>query len=167
VKRAALFAAALALGATGAGARPECALACTCPQAEPRRLLADSEAAFVGTLVEERSAGEQAILVFAVERRLKGPLGDKVEVVTSSQPEMCGIAAERGARVGLFLRRGGEAWEGSICGQAAPEAVDALPAAASGEEVADSFANATAYVLAVVALAAIGVFLLRRRFGPD
>jgi hypothetical protein len=80
---------------------------------------------------------------------------------------MCGISAETGARVGLFLGRRGDTWAGSICGQAAPEAVAALPTAATGGEVADSFAEATAYVLAIVALAAVGVFLLRRRFRPD
>jgi hypothetical protein len=167
VKRAATFAAALALAAVAAGARPDCALACTCPQAGPERLLATSDAAFVGTLLEQRTAGEQAILVFAVERRLKGPLGDRVEVVTSSQPGMCGIAAHTGARVGLFLGRRGDAWKGSICGQTEPHALDALPTAASGEDVAESFAEATVYVLAIVALAAIGVFLLRRRLRPD
>lgn len=167
MKGAVTFAAAVVLAAIAAGSRPECAFACTCPRAGPDRLLETSEAAFVGTLLERRNAGERAVLVFAVVRRLKGPLGDRVEVVTSGQPAMCGISAEPGTRVGLFLDRVGDAWEGSLCGQAAPETLRPLPTAASGEEVADSFAEATAYVLAIVAAAAIGVFLLRRRFRPD
>jgi hypothetical protein len=167
VRRAATGAAALALAVAGAGVQPECALACTCPRTAVDVQLERADAAFVGTLVEQRTAGEQTMLVFDVERRLKGPLGDRVEVVTSGDPGMCGIAAEMDARIGLFLDRRGETWTGSACGQAAPAQLSALQSAASGEEVADSFAQATAYVLAILALAAVGVFLLRRRFRPD
>jgi hypothetical protein len=167
VKRGAGAVLAIALAVIGAGARPECAHACTCGPFDARRLLSAADAAVVGAVVERREAGARAILVLDVERRLKGPVGDRVEVATGLDSAACGVAAEPGRRVGLFLTRRGEAWEGSLCGQAEPEALAALPTATGGEEVADSFAEATAYVLAIVALAAIGVFLLRRRFHPD
>lgn len=167
MKRAALVATAVVLAASAAGARPECAYACTCAPLAPERALAGADAAFVGTLLERRVTGDQATLVFSVERRLKGPLGDRVEVITHAQGGMCGIDENAGARMGLFLGREGGGWYGGTCGRATPAELAALPTAATGEEVGDSFANATAYVLAIVALAAIGVFLLRRRFRPD
>jgi hypothetical protein len=167
VRRLGFLALAVVVAAAAAGAGPECAHACTCAPLAPERALAEADAAFVGTLLERRVSGDEATLVFAVERRLKGPLGDRVEVQTHAQGGMCGIQDDPGARMGLFLGRAGDAWQGGTCGRGTPRAFAALPTAATGEEVADSFANATAYVLAVVALAGIGVFLLRRRFRPD
>jgi hypothetical protein len=121
----------------------------------------------VASVVERREAGSRVILVLDVERRLKGPVGDRMEVATGLNSAGCGVAAAPGQRVGLFLQREGETWHGNLCGQATPEALAALPAAQSGEDVADSFAEATAWVIAIVVVAAIGVFLLRRRFRPD
>jgi hypothetical protein len=158
---------AVGLAAIGAGAAPDCAYACTCMPFDAERLLAGSDAAVVAEVVERREAGGEAVLVLDVERRLKGPVGDRIEVVTALNGSVCGVEARPGQRVGLFLERRAQEWRGTMCGQATPAAFAALPTAASGEEVADSFAEATAYVLAIVALAAIGVFLLRRRFGPD
>ena len=167
MKRAALVTAALALATIGAGARPECAFACTCAPLRPGPALEQADAAFVGRLLERRDAASGATLVLVGERRLKGPLGDRVVVETAASPAGCGITAPQGTRMVLFLTRDGEVWRGSVCGQGPPGLAASLPTAASGEDVADSFAEATAYVLAIVALAAVGVFLLRRRFGPD
>ncbi|HET9545069.1 MAG TPA: hypothetical protein VFO88_05790 [Gaiellaceae bacterium] len=161
------FVAALALAATAAGARPDCAYACTCAPLVAEQALAAADAAVVGTVLERRVSGGEATLVVSVERRLKGPLGERVEVATPADDATCGIGAQPGTRLGLFLRREGGGWRGDLCGQARPEALASLPAAAGGEEVADSFAEATAYVLAVLVAGAIGVFLLRRRFRPD
>jgi hypothetical protein len=158
---------AVALAAIGAGAAPECAYACTCAPFDADRLLAASDAAVVAEVVERRVAGGRAVLVLDVERRLKGPVGDRVEVETALSGSACGVEAPPGRRVGLFLTRRGDAWEGSLCGRAEPDALAALPTAAGREEVADSFAEATAWVIAILVVAAIGVFLLRRRFRPD
>jgi hypothetical protein len=167
VIRAAVLVLAAVVAAIAAGARPDCAYACTCAPFDADRALASSDAAVVATVSERREAGGRAILVLDVERRLKGPVGDRLEVATPLNSAACGVAAEPGRRVGLFLQREAETWHGTLCGQATPEALSALPAAASGEDVADSFAEATAWVIAIVAVAAIGVFLLRRRFRPD
>ena len=167
MKRIALFGTALVLAATGAGARPECALACSCVQLEPKNALAEADAAVVATVVERRAGTGGAVLVLAVERRLKGAVGDRVEVRTGVGSGDCGVVAGLGTRVGLFLERDGELWRGNSCRQAAPADLAALPTAAGGEEIADSFADATAWVLVIVAVAAVGVFLLRRRLRPD
>jgi hypothetical protein len=192
VKRAALGAVALALAVVAAGARPECAYACTCAPLDPARALAEADAAFVGRVVKRHALGAEATLDLAVERRLKGDLGARVQVVTASSGAACGIEAAPGARFGLFLTRDGDVWRGSLCGQASPADLASIPTAptrngasdpgdeesgpgqASGsegvsdsDELSDSFAKASAITLAVVALAAVGVFLLRRRFRPD
>ncbi len=167
MKRIALLSAALVLAVTAAGARPECALACTCLPLDPKRALAEADAVVVATVVERRAGGSSALLVLDVDRRLKGPVGDRIEVRTGAGSGDCGVVAEPGMRVGLFLRREGETWQGSSCLQAAPAALASFPTAAGSEEIADSFAEATAWVLVIVAVAAIGVFLLRRRLRPD
>ncbi len=167
MKRVALLSAALVLAATGAGVRPECAYACTCGPLEAKGALAAADAAVVASVVERRVVGGRAVLVLDVERRLKGPVGDRVEVQTALDSASCGLSAAPGQRIGLFLQRDGEAWQGNLCGQAAPEELATLPTAAGSEEIADSFAEATAWVLVIVALAAVGVFLLRRRLRPD
>lgn len=167
MRRALGAAAAIAVAVAGAGARPECAHACSCAPLDPERALAQAEAAVVATVAERRSGAGGAILVLDVERRLKGPVGDRVEVATATGGAACGVDAGPGERVGLFLSREAGVWRASLCAQARPAQLAVLPAAAGGEEVADAFAEATAYALALVAAAAIGVFLLRRRFRPD
>jgi hypothetical protein len=166
IRRAVLVLAVLS-AAIAAGARPECAYACTCAPFDADRALASSDAAVVASVVERREIGGRAILVLDVERRLKGPVGDRLEVATSLDSAACGVAGEPGRRVGLFLQREGETWHGTLCGQAEPEMLAALPTAAGREEIADSFAEATAWAIAIVVVAALGVFLLRRRFRPD
>jgi hypothetical protein len=111
--------------------------------------------------------------------------------VTPSSGAACGIEAPPGARFGLFLTRDGDVWRGSLCNQASPADLASIPTAptrngasdpeeesgpgqASGsegvsesDELSDSFAKASVITLAVLAFAAVGVFLLRRRFRPD
>lgn len=192
MKRVALSAAVLALAVAAAGARPECAYACTCAPLDPARALATADAALVGRVIKRHAAGAEATLELAVERRLKGALGARVQVVTAASGAACGIEAAPGARFGLFLTRDGDIWRGSLCDQASAADLASMPTApthngasdpedeesgsdqASGservsdsDEVSNSFAKASAITLAVLALAAVGVFLLRRRFRPD
>jgi hypothetical protein len=191
VKRAALGAVVLALALVAAGARPECAYACTCAPLDPALALAEADAAFVGRVVKRHAVGVEATLDLAVERRLKGDLGARIQVVTAASGAACGIEAAPGARIGLFVTRDGDTWRGSLCSQASVADLASVPSAptrngasdpeeesgsdqASGSErvsdsgaVSDSFARATAISLAVLAFAAVGIVLLRRRFRPD
>ena len=114
---------ALALLATAVDAR-----ACSCVPPDPWTYIQESDAAFVGRLVERRDAsGGAAILTFSVERSVKGKLGSRVEVRTPSSGASCGIEAPIGERVGLFLMRERGAWIGSLCKQVSPD--DLLAAA--------------------------------------
>jgi hypothetical protein len=191
LRRAALGAAVLTLALVAAGARPECAYACTCAPLEPARALAAADAAFVGRVVKRQAAGAEATLDLAVERRLKGDLGTRVQVVTARGGAACGIEAAPGARFGLFLTRDGDLWRGSLCQQVAAADLASFPTAparngssppdedsgggeaAGAEGVSDSddlsgsFARATVITLAVLAVAGAGILLLRRRFRPD
>jgi hypothetical protein len=110
---AVLLAAALAAGV-------ESGRACSCALPDPRAALARADGAFVGVLESRRESGQEAVLVFRVERRLKGAMGGVVTVVTASNSAACGIELAQGARVGLVLERMGGAWHGSLCAQFEP-----------------------------------------------
>jgi hypothetical protein len=191
VKRAALGAATLALALVAAGARPECAYACTCAPLDPARALGEADAAFVGRVVKRHAIGAEATLDLAVERRLKGDLGSRVQVVTAASGAACGIEAAPGARFGLFVTRDGDVWRGSLCDQAPASDLAGLPTSAGGDEGSDSeessgspeasssqpasdsedasgaVVTATALTLGVLAFAAAGIVLLRRKLRPD
>ena len=106
--------------------------ACSCALPDAREALARSDGAFVGTLESRRAAGQNALLVFRVDRALKGSIGRRVTVVTPSNGAACGIELQIGTRAGLVLDRMGGAWHGSLCAQFEPSellaAVLPLPA---------------------------------------
>jgi hypothetical protein len=102
-----------------AGIEP--ARACSCALPDPRETLARGDGAFVGTLVSRRQVDQHAVLVFSVEKTLKGSIGGTVEVSTASNGAACGLEAPVGTRVGLVLERRGGAWHGYLCWQFAPE----------------------------------------------
>jgi hypothetical protein len=110
----------------------EPAHACSCALLDPRTALADSDAAFVGTVLRRQDESPSGMtLVFRVEEAFKGGLGDTVEVRTASNSAACGIEAPVGTRIGLFLQREGAGWAGSLCSQVEParlrEAARPLP----------------------------------------
>jgi hypothetical protein len=111
--------------------------ACSCAIGDPRTMLAQFDAAFVGKLVERRvTGGTTATLTFEVERAVKGQLGPRVDVVTSSSGAACGIETVVGKRIGLFLIRRGTTWTSNLCLQIEPkeliEAAGPLPRAPGG-----------------------------------
>ncbi len=108
-----LFAATLAV-------RVDVGRACSCALPDARSALALADGAFVGTLETRRESSRHAVLVFRVEKRLKGSIGDFVTVVTPSNSAACGIELAEGTRVGLVLERMGGAWHGSLCSQFEP-----------------------------------------------
>lgn len=126
VSVAALIAAVLAVTA-------EPARACSCAVLDPRDTLAHADGAFIGVLVERgKETNGIVTLVFRVEERIKGALGETVSVRTASNGAACGIEARVGSRIGLFLERAGEEWRSSLCAEIEParlrEAAQPLPA---------------------------------------
>ena len=107
------------LAATLAGG-VESGRACSCALPDPRAALAQADGAFVGTLVSRRQLEQQAVLVFSVEKSLKGAIGRTVEVRTAANSAGCGLEAPVGTRVGLVLERRGGAWYGYLCWQFDP-----------------------------------------------
>ena len=100
--------------------RVESGRACSCALPDPRAALAQADGAFVGTLETRRTSGQEAVLVFRVEKSLKGSIGGFVTVVTASNGAACGIELQEGTRAGLVLERSGGAWHGSLCAQFEP-----------------------------------------------
>ena len=115
---------AVAAAALAAGVDP--ARACSCAREDPRTVLAQADAAFVGTLLERRgaatprSSADAVTLVFRVVETVKGRLGATVEVVTAASGASCGVEARIGQTIGLFLDRDGGVWRSNLCRQVAP-----------------------------------------------
>jgi len=120
------------LGAAALAAAVEPARACSCIPPDPWSYLEKADGAFVGRLVSRRDEGQgRTVLLFSVERAMKGKIGATVEVETASSGAACGIETSIGRRIGLFLVREGDGWYGHLCWQVAPEdllAAAALPA---------------------------------------
>jgi hypothetical protein len=101
------------------------ASACSCALGDPRKMLADSDAAFVGRLVAQpsgpvSSSAQQVPYVFEVDREVKGRLPERIEVYAAASGASCGIETPVGEPVGLFLRREGGRWVSGLCLQVAP-----------------------------------------------
>jgi len=127
VKALSLCVAVLAPATLAAAVEP--ARACSCIPPEPWSYLEKADGAFVGRLVSRTESGNgRAVLLFSVERAVKGKIGDTVAVETVSSGAACGIETSVGRRIGLFLMREGEGWFGHLCWQVEPE--DLLAAAA-------------------------------------
>jgi hypothetical protein len=114
---------------------------CSCVVGDPRTALRESDAAFVGTLLERRegrsrSGAHVVTFVFRVDHAVKGELGPRIEVGTPTSGASCGIEVPPGQRVGLFLTRTGSRWSSSLCRQIAPRrllaAAAPLPRALGG-----------------------------------
>ena len=79
---------------------------------EPRAVVADADAAFIGTLVGVRakeppamSSGAPHVFTFAIDERVKGDLGATIEVTSTLGGSMCGLEATIGRRSAYLLDR--------------------------------------------------------------
>ena len=80
------------------------------------------------TAVERRDLGDgRAIFTFSVERRVKGAIGETVDVESASEQRRVRARDAVGSRIGLFLERRAGRWTSSLCWQVSPE--DLLAAA--------------------------------------
>jgi hypothetical protein len=104
--------------------------ACSCAVGEPRDALAESDAAFVGTLIERSEGGPSipyygdrvATFRFEVSDDLKGNLEEEIEVVTSADGASCGLEVGEGTSVGLFLTWANDGvWTSGLCSQIEPD----------------------------------------------
>jgi hypothetical protein len=96
-------------------------------------LLAQSDGAFVGTLVSRRpasprgagpiSSADPDIFTFQVDEMLKGELGREVEVWSAMSGASCGLEVRIGQEIGLFLSRDGDRWRSVLCWQVSPAAL--------------------------------------------
>ena len=103
---------------------------------EPRALVVNADAAFVGTLLRVRplsvtpvasdvpgltvvEVSPERVFTFRVEERFKGGLGQKVEVIDSGSS--CGLNPTLGRRVGVLLERRDEQVAGTELGVEARE----------------------------------------------
>lgn len=111
----------------------ESAQACSCVRPDVPVLLAQADAAFVGTLVSRRpvsppgpgpiSSADPDIFTFRVDESVKGGLSGEVEVRSPRSGASCGLEVAVGQQAGLFLRRDGNAWHSNLCWQVAPSAL--------------------------------------------
>lgn len=101
--------------------------ACSCAAPSDIRAWVDeSEAAFVGTMVDVREGGQNfggpgRIYTFEVEQWVKGDAGDVVEVHSGFGDGDCGYGERIGERIGALVTREGDHLSGSSCSQLDPD----------------------------------------------
>lgn len=104
------------------------ARACSCAMSDPASQLEQSEAAFVGKLLErpDQAAapdGFSAIWVFEVEEWVKGDLGEQVGVHSGLGGGDCGLEMNVGDRAGVFLYNDNGQPSSGLCSVTTPEAM--------------------------------------------
>lgn len=85
-----------------------------------------SEAVFVGTLVDKRAAGDgfgtESVYVFEVEEWIKGDAGEVIEVLSASDGAGCGFEFwDVEQRLGAAIHLDGDTLRGGLCSQIDPE----------------------------------------------
>jgi len=98
------------------------ALACSCAPVELERDLPEADGAVVGSVLERRVDGVDAVYLLRVEQAYKGDISDRIEVVTPADGASCGLAARVGDRLGLLLTRENGTWRSGLCSQVDPAA---------------------------------------------
>lgn len=104
---------------------------------EPRAIVVNADAAFVGTLLSVRPlnqipvpsgpgphpvpASQPSVFTFEVEERFKGDLPKRVEVVSHVDGGICGLRATVGRRVGLLLDWSDGVWKPASLDEFDPE----------------------------------------------
>ena len=97
------------------------AMACSCVPPNERKMLADSDGAFVGRLVAVRpvESGPRADFVYRVGRVYKrGPglqRGRRVRVRSIRDEATCGLPSRTGELYALFLQRRNHRWHSNLC----------------------------------------------------
>lgn len=154
---------------------PKTALGCSCIAPDAEELLASSDGAFVGTLIEEPGPGigivssaDEVPYVFEIEAAYKGDLASPITVVSARDGASCGIEVPLGEKAALFINRSGNQWHGNLCAQMGSDALldGGLPPIPFGEASPSSESNLARWVLVGLggaAAATAGVTFVRRR----
>lgn len=103
---------------------PRPALGCSCREPiDPRAMLAESDAAFVGTMVDRRRGDDEfdAVFVFEVEQWVKSDLGSPVEIHSGSNSALCGWEQPTGQRIGLLVSTDGDRHSSGLCNTVDPD----------------------------------------------
>ena len=104
--------------------------ACSCALPDPTTALEQSDAAFIGTLLERPdpipAPGQTtAIWVFQVDEWIKGDLGEQVGVHSGFGGGDCGFEIAADEQTGVFLHNDGRRPSGGLCSTTSPEAMRA------------------------------------------
>ncbi len=125
-----VFGMALVLGLAAAEQGRACTRTASLGPTEPRAVVAEADAAFIGTLVGVKpkdppalSSGAPYIFTFAVEERIKGDLGDRVEVTSTVGGASCGHDGTIGRRGAYLLSRRDDEWGPWGIAEVRPEAL--------------------------------------------
>jgi hypothetical protein len=100
---------------------PAPAAASCAPPEDDRTRLRQADAAFVGELV--RRSEDDEVLIFRVERGLKGRFEDEVEVRDEYPRSSVSLRPEPNTRVGVLLQREGAEYVANQCQLADPDAL--------------------------------------------
>ena len=131
--------------------------------------LAESDAAFVGVFTgrddplvhgELISSGRPVVNHFEVERRVKGAIGERVDVEAAAGGASCGLELEVGERTGLLLQWTGTGWRSSLCSQTEPAGL--LAFAPAGPSAAQDEPSERGFFVAAGVLA-VAVFFMAWR----
>lgn len=100
------------------------ASACSCFQGDPRDQFEQADAAVIGEYVGNRPSEAdpdwEAIYTFSVEEEWKAEFGETLDVHAANNGAACGIEAQPGQMVALFLTMDGATWRSSLCAQTSP-----------------------------------------------
>jgi hypothetical protein len=149
------------------------ARACSCRAGVPvEELLSENDAAFIGVFVGSDdplaggdlvSSARPVLNHFLVERRVKGDIGERVDVTAAASGASCGLELEIGQRTGLLLRAGAGGWSSGLCSQVEPQALLALAPARAGGAGVDGGLIALVGLLVLVVLGAVVLEVVHRR----
>ncbi len=168
----------VALAAMSLHLGTQSALGCSCMEPDAADLLANSDAAFVGTLVAVPdqpaigaiSSADQVPYVFEIQTVYKGELDTPITVYSSRDSASCGLEVGLGNSATLFVDQSDDGWRGSLCSTMGPEALadgtfEPLPFGQAPEPPAQDFARWALLGVGAVAGAAVGLSVVRARRG--
>jgi hypothetical protein len=86
---------------------PAVALACSCAHVSREQVVEMADVAFSGRVARIWRSGDGRFLLASVvvTKRIKGKLGERVTVMTSAYPTMCGYALDRGRTYDFAAKR--------------------------------------------------------------
>jgi hypothetical protein len=152
----ALAALAVAIAAAWLAAPPAAARTIDCPVSPLADRIESADAAFVGRLVSERPSpdGSRRVYRFAVDQRVKGPVGQEVELDASRLTDAQGTPLARDVAVGVLATRDGAAWVTGSCSLTDPGALLSTADEPKG--------GAIKIVIGLIILALVLAYSLRR-----